>query len=126
MNITAKNYAKILGITLLIVAVVGFVIGDEPLLGVLNIDLQEDLIHLFSGGLLAFVGFTRSEKVATLVVGALGAIYLTVGIMGVVFPNLFGFLQHDYSALDNSIHLTLGVLGLVIYFKSRSKQQTSL
>ncbi len=125
MTMIAKKYAKFVGTTLLLVALIGLVFGEEPLLGILNIDLQEDMIHLFSGGLMAFVGFTRSEKVAASVVGILGAVYLLVGVLGVLSPGLLGFLQHDYSALDNLIHLTLGVLGLAVYFMSRSKSKDS-
>ncbi|MBA3757545.1 hypothetical protein H0X09_01655 [Candidatus Saccharibacteria bacterium] len=122
----AKKYAQIVGVTLLIIAALGFALGEEPLLGILNIDIQEDLIHLFSGGLMALVGFKKSEKVASTVVGLLGAVYLFVGIAGVISPGLLGFLRHDYSLLDNLIHLSLGVAGLGVYFISNSRQKTQL
>ncbi|MDQ3123892.1 MAG: hypothetical protein M3Q14_04380 [bacterium] len=122
----AKKYAQILGVTLLSIAALGFVLGEEPLLGLLNIDIQEDLIHLFSGGLMALVGFKKSEKVASTFVGLLGAVYLFVGIAGVISPGLLGFLHHDYSLLDNLIHLSLGAAGLVVYLISNSRHKTQL
>ena len=121
----AKKYAQIVGVVLLVIAAVGFIAGEDPLLGVLNIDLQEDLIHLLTGGLLTYVGFTKSEKVIAGVVGILGAVYLLVGVIGFVSPGLLGILSHDYSLLDNMIHLTLGVLGLAVYFMSNSEKRSN-
>ncbi len=120
----AKKYAQIVGVVLLVIAAVGFIAGEGPLLGVLNIDLPEDLIHLLTGGLLTYVGFTKSEKVVAAVVGILGAVYLLVGVIGVVSPGLLGILSHDYSLLDNIIHLTLGIAGLAVYFMSNSKKRS--
>ncbi len=120
----AKKYAQIVGVVLLVIAAVGFIAGEDPLLGVLNIDLQEDLIHLLTGGLLTYVGFTKSEKVVAGVVGILGAVYLLVGVIGFVSPGLLGILSHDYSLLDNIIHLALGVAGLVVYFMSNSEKRS--
>lgn len=120
----AKKYAQILGIVLLVIAAVGFIAGENPLLGVLNIELAEDLIHLVTGGLLTYVGFTKSEKVAACVVGILGAVYLLVGVIGFVSPGLLGILSHQYSLLDNIIHLSLGIAGLAVYFMSNSKKRS--
>ncbi len=120
----AKKYAQIVGVVLLVIAAVGFIAGEEPLLGLLNIDLQEDLIHLITGGILTYVGFTKSEKVVADVVGILGAVYLLVGVIGFVSPSLLGILSHDYSLLDNIIHLVLGIAGLVVYFMSNSEKRS--
>ena len=120
----AKKYAQIVGVVLLVIAAVGFIAGEDPLLGVLNIDLQEDLIHLLTGGLLTYVGFTKSEKVVAGVVGILGAVYLLVGVIGIVSGGLLGILSHEYSLLDNIIHLTLGIAGLVVYFMSNSVKRS--
>lgn len=122
----AKKYAQIVGVVLLVIAAVGFIAGEDPLLGVLNIDLQEDLIHLLTGGLLTYVGFTKSEKVVSGVVGILGAVYLLVGVIGFVSPGLLGILSHDYSLLDNIIHLALGVTGLAVYFMSKSEKSSDV
>jgi hypothetical protein len=121
----AKKYAQIVGVVLLVIAAVGFIAGEDPLLGVLNIDLQEDLIHLLTGGLLTYVGFTKSEKVIAGVVGILGAVYLLVGVIGFVSPGLLGILSHEYSLLDNIIHLALGIAGLVVYFVNSSEKRSN-
>lgn len=47
----------------------------------------------------------------------LGVVYLLVGVVGFVVPDLFGLLPHEYkTVLDNLIHLSLGVLGITVGF----------
>ena len=102
------------------IGVVGLVLGERSLLGVLNIDILEDITHLVTGGLLAYVGFgQRDVGLARSVVGGLGVIYLLVGILGFIAPVLFGLLPHGYTIVDNAIHLVLGILGLLVYANSR-------
>ncbi len=111
---TARVYAQIVGVVLLLLGVLGLLLGDGLLLGLVNIDIVEDIIHLVTGGLLAYVGFgQRDEGVARSVVLVLSIIYLLVGLVGFVLPDMAGLLQHGYTIGDNLIHLALGVLGLV-------------
>ena len=110
-----KRLAQILGVALILVGVVGLVLGDRVWLGILNIDIVEDIVHLVTGGLLAYVGFGRTElSTARSVVLALGVIYLAVGILGFVVPTMFGLIPDGYTVFDNLLHLALGVLGLAV------------
>ena len=112
-----RAYAGIVGVSLILIGVVGLVLGEQSLLGVLNIDLLEDITHLATGGLLAYVGFgQRDVGLARNVVGGLGVIYLLVGILGFIAPALFGLLPHGYSIVDNLIHLAAGVLSIAVAF----------
>ncbi len=80
---------------------------------------MEDIIHLITGGLLAYVGFgQRDEGVARSVVLILSVIYLLVGLLGFVLPDMAGLLQNGYTVGDNLIHLALGILGLAVVFVS--------
>ena len=116
---TARVYAQIVGVVLLLLGVLGLLLGDGLLLGLVNIGIVEDIIHLITGGLLAYVGFgQRDEGVARSVVTALSVIYLLVGLLGFVVPDMLGLLQHGYTVGDNLVHLALGVLGLVAVFAS--------
>ena len=116
----ARTYAGVVGIVVILIGVVGLIAGEQPLLGLVNIDIVEDIIHLLTGGLLAYVGFgQRDEGLARGVVGGLGAVYLLVGVLGFVLPMLLGLLPHGYSIVDNIIHLTLGVAGIAVAFSSR-------
>jgi len=72
-------------------------------LGVLNIDIAEDIVHLVAGGLMAAVGFRGSDRAVRLVVGGLG-IYLLVGVLGIFVPDMLGLLPSKYeTVLDNLI-----------------------
>jgi hypothetical protein len=54
------SYAGIVGVVIL-VGVLGLILGEQPLLGLVNIDILEDVVHLVTGGLLAYVGFGQSH-----------------------------------------------------------------
>src|SRR5919107_3538003 len=109
-----RTYAQVVGVVLLLLGVLGLLLGDGLLLGLVNIDIVEDIIHLITGGLFAYVGFgQRDEGVARTVVLALSVIYALVGLLGFVVPDMLGLLQHGYTVGDNLVHLALGILGLV-------------
>jgi hypothetical protein len=97
----------------ILIGIVGLVLGNRPIGGALNIDLIEDAIHLSTGGLLTLLGFSRvDDHVVRNAVGALGVVYLAVGVISFIVPDLFGLIPHEYSGLDNAIHLALGLLGI--------------
>ena len=111
-----RNYARILGIVLLVVGVLGLLLGSM-LFGLFNSDLLEDIIHLGSGGLMAYAGFAlRDNGLVRTLVGGLGVVYLLVGLLGFVAPNLFGLIPTGYTLADNLLHLALGILGIVVGF----------
>jgi hypothetical protein len=90
-------------------------LGDQVWFGILNIDIVEDIVHLITGGLLAYVGFGRVDQTLTrTVVGVLGVIYLVVGVLGFVVPMLFGLIPHSYTLFDNLLHLGLGIVSIVL------------
>jgi hypothetical protein len=112
-----KRYAQVLGVVLLLVGLLGLVLGNELFLGILNIDILEDVVHLITGGIYSYVGFGRVDlATARNVVLALGVIYLVVGILGFVVPMMFGLIPHGYTIFDNLLHLALGILSLVIVY----------
>ncbi len=116
-----KPFAQILGVVLILVGIVGLILGDKVWLGILNVDIVEDLVHLATGGLLAYVGFSRMDlSAARSVVLALGVIYLLVGILGFVAPTMFGLIPNGYTIFDDLLHLALGVLGLVVALSTPS------
>ena len=117
---SVSTYAKIIGIALLLTGVVGLLLGDERLFGLLNIDLAEDIVHLATGALLVYAGFAASEGTARSIVGGLGVIYLLVGVLGFITPTVFGLMPHGYTIADNLLHLVLGGLGIAFgWFLSR-------
>ncbi len=114
-----RIFATLVGIVLLLLGLLGLLLGDELLLGLVNIDVLEDLVHLASGALLLYAGVQYNAVVARGIVGAVSLVYLLVGVLGFLVPYLFGLLPHGYSIVDNAIHLILGILGLLVYANSR-------
>lgn len=114
---SVRLYAQVLGVVLLLLGVLGLLLGDEPLLGILNIDVVEDIVHLLTGGIFAYVGFgQRDEGLARNVVGVLGVVYLLVGILGFVVPMMFGLLPTGYTIFDNLVHLAIGILSILVAY----------
>ena len=117
-----RQYAQVLGVVLIVVGVLGLLVGDGLLLGILNIDVVEDIVHILTGGILAYVGFGRVDAgAARSVVLALGVVYLLVGILGFVVPMMFGLIPTGYTIFDNLLHLALGVLSVVIAYSARGE-----
>ena len=109
---TVRQYAKVVGIVLILVGVVGFFLGDEAF--GFNSDLVEDIVHVVTGALLAFAGFQAERGLARNIVGGLGIVYLLVGLLSFVDPEIFGLIPHGYGMFDNILHLGLGALNIVI------------
>lgn len=109
-----RLYAKVVGVVIVLIGIGGLILGEKSLLDVLNIDIVEDIIHLVTGGLMVAVGFRGSDSAVRNVVGGLGVVYLLVGILGFLVPDLFGLLPSEYTVVDNVIHLLLGVLGIAV------------
>ncbi len=110
-----RRYAQIVGVVLILVGILGLLLGEQLLLGILNIDILEDIVHIVTGGLLAYVGFARTDLgLARNVVGGLGVVYLLVGVLGFITPTMFGLLPNGYTIFDNLLHLALGALGVVV------------
>jgi hypothetical protein len=110
-----RRYAQGMGLVIVLLGIGGLIQGERPLFGVLNIDFVEDLVHLATGGLMAYAGsaFRNLEPVRA-VVGGVSLLYLVVGVLGFLTPTLFGVLPHGYTILDNLIHLVLGVIGIQV------------
>jgi hypothetical protein len=102
------------------------VLGDKVWLGILNVDIVEDIVHLATGGLLAYVGFSGMDlSAARGVVLALGVVYLLVGILGFFVPTMFGLIPNGYTVFDNLLHLALGGLSLAVALSApRGSRQT--
>jgi hypothetical protein len=113
------------GAVLLLVGVLGLILlGEGLLLGILNMDITKDIVHILTGGLLAYVGFGQADEgLARNVVGALGVIYLLVGVIGFIVPMLFGLIPSGYTLFDDLLHLGLGVLSLIAFALSGGGRQ---
>ena len=111
----ARTYGQVIGVVLLALGVGGLVLGDQ-LLGLLNIEIVEDVVHLAVGAVLAYVGFgMRDNATGKMIAMVIGVTLLLVGVLGFITPSLFGLLPKvGYSIVDNVVHLVLGALGIYV------------
>lgn len=110
-----REYAKYMGIAIVLIGVLGVFLGDQSLMNLVNIDIVEDFVHLLTGGLMAYAGFaSRDADTVRTTVGGIGILYLMVGLIGFFAPTLFGLLPHGYSLFDNFLHVALGVTGIAV------------
>ncbi len=114
-----REYAQGLGVVLILIGVGGVVLGDRLLLDIPGIFyVPKDLAHLFTGGLLVYLGFRQTDEgLARTAVAGLGVAYLLVGVLGLVLPPLLE-LSNGYGRVDNIVHLLVGILSLAVAFSS--------
>ena len=107
---TNQTWAKVIGVILLLVGILGFFMGDS-VFG-LGVNALHNIVHLVTGAIFAWAGFSASapaKKVNTW----LGVIYVLVGIVG--FFALQDLLM--LNAADNWLHIVIGVVSVAIGMK---------
>lgn len=113
-------FAKISGVLLVLLGLVGLLVGEGYLFGVFNVDLFEDVLHLLTGAMFLYAGFGgRDSSFVNTMVGILSLGYLLYALVGLLYSPLLGFLPDALTLVDNLFHLSIGVAGLVLveFFK---------
>ena len=121
-----RLYAQVTGVVLLLFGIVGLFAGGR-LFGIFNIEIAEDIIHLLAAAVALYAGFGERVSIgpARAYARIFGAIYLLLGILGFIVPDLFGLLgDRGYTAYDNILHLVLGAIGLFVGFAAGSRGTT--
>jgi hypothetical protein len=116
----AQVYALVIGVTLVAAGVIGFFYASsfgtdsddvDKVFDVLAVNGWHNLVHIASGVLaLAFIGSYANARLFAL---GFGAVYLALGIIGLLMDNpdlLLDFLPINDE--DNVLHLLIGVAGL--------------
>ena len=107
-----KNIYFVLGGVLVLVGILGFVM-PSPLLGVFEVDMLHNIIHLASGALTLLAASQGIGAMRTW--GRIfGLVYLAVAIAGFVDPSLFGLMHVNLP--DNVLHLGLAAVFLYVGF----------
>ena len=121
MNSVNVLTAKILGIVLVLVGIVGFIPGlvtNDLLLGIFGVNALHNVIHLVTGLVLVYVGFVASaQQYARVTNQVLGVVYALVAILG--FANLLGSLINvagGVAVADNWLHTLLAIVFLGVGF----------
>lgn len=116
-NKTLRQIAVGSGILFLMLGIWGLLLGEGHLIGILNIDLVEDIVHLLSAALLLYAAFgQRDPGVTRTIIGVLGVIYLGMALLGMLDSRLFGMLPSGLTMWDHVIHLIFGILFVVVGF----------
>jgi hypothetical protein len=107
----AQTLCKIAGVVLLLVGVAGFFMPH--LLG-MHLTAVHNVVHLLTAAIALYMGFAGSPGAARTFCIAFGAVYLLLGILGFVAPNVVAaILAHPPVTAgeltpDNLVHLLLG------------------
>lgn len=129
-----QNYNKlvawILGVVLVLVGVLGFVM-TSPLLGVFDVSLVHNIVHLLTGAILIAGAAIDGGRNARLVNMVLGAVYLLVAVVGFAAPDLTNTLLGGTTTTpaigveDHVLHVFLGVVLLGVAFMMRETPATT-
>jgi hypothetical protein len=115
----AKTICKIFGAVLVVVGIVGFFIDN--LLG-LHLTLLHNAVHILTGLVALYFGFSGSDASARTFSMAFGAIYVLLGIVGFVQPNIIATVIQFHGTvtagsdliMDNIVHLLVGAVFLIV------------
>ena len=107
-----KTIYLVLGSVLVLVGVLGFVM-PSPLLGLFEVNMLHNLIHLASGAL-TLLAATQGIGAMRLWGRIFGLVYLAVGILGFVMPDMFGLMHVNMP--DNLLHVGLAAIFLYVGF----------
>ncbi len=120
----AKTYSKAVGVVLLLLGVIGLI--QNPLMG-MDLSKRHSAVHLATGALLAFFGFTGASASATKnVVLLFGVVYTALGVWGFfASPMVPGFRIYYPDPMVNVIHCVVGLAGVAAAMMGGAASKTA-
>jgi uncharacterized membrane protein HdeD (DUF308 family) len=110
----AKGFARILGVLLTLIGVVGFFLPTEGTIhNLLHLTLTHNLFHLISGVL--FLAVSNEEKWSLLTARIFGVLYGIIAILGLFLKNIAGLVEN--TATIEVIHILVALAALYVGFK---------
>src|SRR3989344_3869904 len=111
MSALVKPVTWTLGIVLLVIGILGFLM-DSPLLGLFEVDLEHNIVHVVSG--LAGLATANSWSRARMFLIVFGVIYAAVPVLGFMMGEgeFLGLLAINQA--DNFLHLAIAAVCLVV------------
>jgi hypothetical protein len=106
--------AKIFGVVMIVVGLLGFVPGAAPdghLLGLFHINTAHNIVHLLTGAVALWVGFTGAHAAKTFFL-VFGVIYGLVAILGFIAGDrpVLGFLANNIA--DAWLHVLIAAASI--------------
>ncbi len=114
-------FAKVMGLILLIVGILGFIPGLTPhgmLFGVFMVSEAHSVIHILSGLLFVAVGFSENWELARRVTLGFAIVYGLITVLGFMSSNNV-VLGMPMNMADNVLHLTITVASLMFGLPQR-------
>lgn len=116
MNV--QTLAKVFGIVFILVGVLGFVPGitteDGHLLGLFEVNLMHNIVHLVSG--LAALWAMSSVSRSVLYFKVFGVIYALVTVLGFISGSALGIGLIPVNHADNLLHIAITLVALYAGF----------
>lgn len=107
--------ARVLGILVALLAVAGFFVEGDHLLGIMNVDLTLDIVRVVIAAALLVVGFAAvPDSAVRAVLIIVGAMYVLMGLLAFADATLFGLLPTGFTGFDIAFHLIVGAASVVI------------
>ena len=124
-----RTVARVLGIVVALLAIAGFFVEGDHLVGLMNVDITLDVLRVIIAAALLYVGFGRvgaGAVRATIIV--VGVLYVLMGLLAFADPTLFGILPTGFTGFDIGFHLIvgLGALALALVPASRTTGTTAI
>lgn len=105
-----RTTARVLGVLVAVLALAGFFVEGEHLMGFMNVDIALDVMRVIIAAALLYAGFGRTSagtiRTVLLIVGAL---YVIMGVIAIIDPTLFGMLPTGFTGFDVAFHLVVGI-----------------
>jgi hypothetical protein len=113
-----KTAAKVFGVILLLVGILGFVPMARPdnhLLGIFHVNTIHNIIHLASGAVALWAGSVSIEASRTYF-RVFGVIYALVTVLGFIYmdKDILGLVANNMA--DNLLHILIAGSALVLGF----------
>jgi hypothetical protein len=118
VEMNVKTYCQVAGVLLLVLGVAGVLGIGIP--GFLSVSEPTEIaLHFITGGLAAWAGFTAGgySSFAKTYAQVFGVIYLVLGVIGFIAPELPLGIHLDLAC--NLAHVILGVWGVYVGFMAR-------
>lgn len=108
-----KMVLTLLGVVFVVVGLLGFV--NDPVLGVFEVDMFHNVIHILSG-ILALAAVGMSKDMMRLYAKVFGVVYALVGIVGFVMPGDMILGLFEANLADDLLHVALAAVLLYVGF----------
>lgn len=117
-----RTIAKVFGVVLLAVGVLGFVPAftpDSKVLGIFEVNAVHNLIHLLSGAVALAAGFS-SAKASRMYFQVFGVVYALVTLLGVFYGDraILGIVAHNMA--DVLLHVLISGAALYLGFGTKA------